>query len=214
MPRPALAAALLLGRPCPRPDPGDATLNIGIGGAVTSVDPHFYNASPNNSLAMHLFDRLVERDARAQPYPGLAESWRVVSDTVWEFKLRPGVKWHDGRALHRRGRGLHHPAHAQRARQPRRLRRLRPRHRAGRGGGPADRPLPYRAAASAAADRARLRRRHLPACRRGRGDRGLQQRQARRSAPAPTGWWPTAPATGPSWRATTATSAGRSPGRG
>ena len=46
---------------------------------------------------MHIFDRLVERDAKAQPYPGLAESWRVVSDTVWEFKLRPGVKWHDGR---------------------------------------------------------------------------------------------------------------------
>ena len=74
-----------------------AVLNIGIGGAVTSVDPHFYNASPNNSLAMHIFDRLVERDATAQPYPGLAESWRVVSDTVWEFRLRSGVKWHDGR---------------------------------------------------------------------------------------------------------------------
>jgi len=76
---------------------GGPTLSIGIGGAVTSVDPHFYNASPNNSLSLHLFDRLVERDARAQPYPGLAESWRVVSDTIWEFKLRPGVKWHDGR---------------------------------------------------------------------------------------------------------------------
>ncbi|SDC19648.1 ABC transporter substrate-binding protein [Belnapia rosea] len=75
----------------------DTTLNIGIGGAVTSIDPHFYNASPNNSLSLHIFDRLVERDARAQPFPGLAESWRVVSDTVWEFKLRPGVKWHDGR---------------------------------------------------------------------------------------------------------------------
>ena len=58
------------------------TLNIAIGGAITSVDPHFYNASPNNSLAMHIFDRLVERDATAQPYPGLAESWRTVSDTV------------------------------------------------------------------------------------------------------------------------------------
>ncbi len=72
------------------------TLNIGIGGAITSVDPHFYNAAPNNSLSMHIFDRLVERDSKAQPYPGLASSWRSVSDTVWEFKLRPGVRWHDG----------------------------------------------------------------------------------------------------------------------
>jgi peptide/nickel transport system substrate-binding protein len=75
------------------------TLDIGIGGAITSVDPHFYNAAPNNSLSMHIFDRLVERDAKAQPYAGLAASWRPVSETVWEFKLRPGVTWHDGQAF-------------------------------------------------------------------------------------------------------------------
>ncbi len=102
MPSPVLtraaAAALLVALAAPASaQKRDDTLDIGIGGSVTSVDPHFYNASPNNSLSMHIFDRLVERDARAQPYPGLAESWRVVSDTVWEFKLRPGVKWHDGR---------------------------------------------------------------------------------------------------------------------
>jgi peptide/nickel transport system substrate-binding protein len=73
------------------------TLNIGLGGAVTSVDPHFYNAAPNNSLAAHLFGKLVERDSNAQPIPNLAESWKAISETVWEFKLRPGVKWHDGR---------------------------------------------------------------------------------------------------------------------
>ncbi|MDB5372306.1 MAG: transporter substrate-binding protein [Belnapia sp.] len=97
MRRHALAATLMLAAMPAWAQGGSPILNIGIGGAVTSVDPHFYNASPNNSLAMHIFDRLVERDARAQPFPGLAESWRVVSETVWEFKLRPGVKWHDGR---------------------------------------------------------------------------------------------------------------------
>ena len=90
----ALALALLAG---PALAQGDRPLSIGIGGAVTSVDPHFYNAAPNNSLSMHIFDRLVERDATAQPYPGLAESWRVIGETVWEFRLRAGVKWHDGR---------------------------------------------------------------------------------------------------------------------
>ncbi|MCO6418027.1 ABC transporter substrate-binding protein [Siccirubricoccus sp. KC 17139] len=98
----ALAASLLLAPLCA---PGAAqaqggaapSLSIGIGGAVTSLDPHFYNASPNNSLSMHLFDRLVERDAKAQPYPGLADSWRVIDGTVWEFKLRQGVTWHDGK---------------------------------------------------------------------------------------------------------------------
>jgi peptide/nickel transport system substrate-binding protein len=83
----ALGAAPALGQ----------NLTIGIGGSPTSLDPHFYNASPNISLTMHLFDRLVEQDAQARIQPALAESWRALSDTVWEFKLRAGVKWHDGR---------------------------------------------------------------------------------------------------------------------
>jgi peptide/nickel transport system substrate-binding protein len=72
-------------------------ITIAIGGSVTSLDPHFYNASPNNSVTSHFFDKLVEFDARAQLVPKLAVSWRAVEPTVWEFKLRPGVKWHDGR---------------------------------------------------------------------------------------------------------------------
>ncbi|MGK7864383.1 ABC transporter substrate-binding protein [Falsiroseomonas sp. E2-1-a4] len=75
----------------------DRNLTIGIGGSPTSLDPHFYNASPNISQTMHLFDRLVEQDATARIQPALAESWRAVSPTTWEFKLRAGVKWHDGR---------------------------------------------------------------------------------------------------------------------
>ena len=72
-------------------------LTIAIGGSVTSLDPHFYNASPNNSVASHFFDKLTEFDGKAQLIPLLAESWKVISPTVWEFKLRPNVKWHDGR---------------------------------------------------------------------------------------------------------------------
>ncbi len=76
---------------------GAQTLTIGTGGSITSADPHFYNAAPNSALASHIFDRLIERDARARTYPGLAASMRPISETVWEVKLRPGVKWHDGR---------------------------------------------------------------------------------------------------------------------
>jgi peptide/nickel transport system substrate-binding protein len=96
--RALLAAGALLGATPvlaqTSPVPG---LTIGIGGSPTSLDPHFYNASPNISLTMHIFDRLVEQDATARIQPALAESWRAVSDTTWEFKLRAGVKWHDGR---------------------------------------------------------------------------------------------------------------------
>ncbi|MCC7425775.1 MAG: ABC transporter substrate-binding protein [Alphaproteobacteria bacterium] len=73
------------------------TLNMGFAAPFNSADPHFYNASPNISLSLHVFDALTVRDERVRPQPGLAESWRVINDTTWEFKLRPNVRWHDGK---------------------------------------------------------------------------------------------------------------------
>ncbi|HEV7265719.1 MAG TPA: ABC transporter substrate-binding protein [Falsiroseomonas sp.] len=73
------------------------TLTVATGGSITSLDPHFFNAAPNNAIAEHIFGRLVDRDAQARIRPQLAESWRLVSDTEWEFKLRRDVTWHDGR---------------------------------------------------------------------------------------------------------------------
>lgn len=83
----SLAAAPALGQ----------ALTLATGGSITSLDPHFFNASPNNAIAQHVFGRLVDRDHEARVRPDLAESWRLVSDTVWEFRLRRGVTWHDGR---------------------------------------------------------------------------------------------------------------------
>ena len=73
-----------------------ADLVIGMGADVTSMDPHVLNAAPNNSIAEQVFGTLVNRDPRQRLEPGLAESWRVVDETTWEFKLRRGVKFHDG----------------------------------------------------------------------------------------------------------------------
>jgi peptide/nickel transport system substrate-binding protein len=73
------------------------TLTIATGGSITSLDPHFFNASPNNAIAQHIFGRLVDRDAEARIRPDLAESWRLISETEWEFRLRRNVTWHDGR---------------------------------------------------------------------------------------------------------------------
>lgn len=73
-----------------------AELVIGLGADVTSIDPHFVNLAPNNSIAEQVFDPLVRRDPRQRLVPGLAESWRSIDDLTWEFRLRKGVKFHDG----------------------------------------------------------------------------------------------------------------------
>jgi peptide/nickel transport system substrate-binding protein len=72
------------------------TLTIGVGGAFTSMDPHYHTLTPNNALNKHIFDRLVGTDEDFRLRPGLAESWTSISPTVWEFKLRQGVTFHDG----------------------------------------------------------------------------------------------------------------------
>jgi peptide/nickel transport system substrate-binding protein len=71
-------------------------LAVGLGANITSLDPLFHNFTPNNSIATHLFDRLVHRDERQRLIPGLATAWKAVDDTTWEFSLRRGVKFHDG----------------------------------------------------------------------------------------------------------------------
>lgn len=71
-------------------------LNVGTGGAFTSIDPHYHNLTPNNIIADHLFSKLVALDAAFKPVPDLALSWTAIDDKTWEFKLRPGVVWSDG----------------------------------------------------------------------------------------------------------------------
>ncbi len=71
-------------------------IRIGISASITSIDPHFHNLTPNNNVGSHIFDRLVHTDDKQRPQPGLAESWKAIDDTTWEFKLRKGVKFHDG----------------------------------------------------------------------------------------------------------------------
>jgi peptide/nickel transport system substrate-binding protein len=71
-------------------------VSIGLQAAITSMDPHYHNLSPNNGLLLHVFEPLVKRDPNQKLVPGLATSWRAIDDLTWEFKLRKNVRWHDG----------------------------------------------------------------------------------------------------------------------
>jgi peptide/nickel transport system substrate-binding protein len=66
-------------------------------------DPGHLNPAITTSGATHaaselLYNGLVGRDERGDPVPELAESWQVEQGgTVYRFRLRDGVKWHDGK---------------------------------------------------------------------------------------------------------------------
>src|SRR2546429_667998 len=76
-----------------------AELRVGLAADVTSMDPHFLAIAPNINIAWHVFDALTHVDEYTRLIPGLALSWRAVDATTWEFKLRPGVRFHDGSEL-------------------------------------------------------------------------------------------------------------------
>ncbi|MFT8247132.1 ABC transporter substrate-binding protein [Roseomonas sp. BN140053] len=75
------------------------TLRIGIQSPPSTLDPHWLLNLSNTGALRNIYDTLVARDEEMRLQPGLAESWRVVDDTTWEFKLRPGVRFHDGAPL-------------------------------------------------------------------------------------------------------------------
>ena len=71
-------------------------VRVGLKSEPSSIDPHYHNLGPNNAFATQIFSSLVGSDENQQHYPDLAVSWKPINDTTWEFKLRKGVKWHDG----------------------------------------------------------------------------------------------------------------------
>jgi peptide/nickel transport system substrate-binding protein len=72
-----------------------AELRIGTAIEPSSMDPHYYNTWSNVAATFHIFDRLVGQDANQHLVPALADSWRSLDDTTWEFKLRHDVRFLD-----------------------------------------------------------------------------------------------------------------------
>lgn len=93
------ALASLPASPISLPRALGQTLSIGVAAPITALDPHFANSSPNIGVALHLFAALTSRDAQVRTRPDLAESWRAIGEEGWEFTLRPGLTWTDGKPL-------------------------------------------------------------------------------------------------------------------
>ncbi len=72
------------------------TLTMGVRGGPESMDPHYSALGVHAAAAKHVFDTLVWSGTDLQIEPGLATSWEPIDEDTWEFKLREGVKFHDG----------------------------------------------------------------------------------------------------------------------
>ncbi len=72
------------------------TLVVAQGVDMQTGDPHRTTLTHAVNVLVNFYDTLVGRDATLALKPGLALAWRAVDPTTWEFKLRQGVKFHNG----------------------------------------------------------------------------------------------------------------------
>lgn len=75
---------------------GAQTLRWSAPGDAVSFDPNAQLDSFTQNIQLMVYDTLVRRNRKLEIEPGLATSWQIVEPTRWRFKLRPGVKFHDG----------------------------------------------------------------------------------------------------------------------
>ena len=71
-------------------------LRVAIPWTPENLDPTMNLSSIRAQVGVSLFDSLVGRDREGRIVPELAESWKLLNDTTWQFKLRRGVLFHDG----------------------------------------------------------------------------------------------------------------------
>ncbi len=90
----AAAAASMLALPAMGQAAGE--IRVGFTQDALTLDPANHRKRETETIIRNIHDGLLTRDSKMQVVPELAESWRQIDATTYEFKLRKGVKFHSG----------------------------------------------------------------------------------------------------------------------
>jgi peptide/nickel transport system substrate-binding protein len=74
-------------------------LIIAQGGDIAAFDPHMSTSANEIRVSFNVFDNLISRHPDGKLHPSLATEWKLQGQTTWVFKLRSGVKFHNGDPL-------------------------------------------------------------------------------------------------------------------
>jgi peptide/nickel transport system substrate-binding protein len=92
----AVALPAMIPSPAHSQGPAKRELVVAQGGDVAQFDPHMSTSSNDIRISFNLFDNLTSRRPDGKLAPSLATEWKLQGQTTWVFKLRSGVKWHNG----------------------------------------------------------------------------------------------------------------------
>lgn len=71
-------------------------LRVAFGNEIMTFDLHNYRGTPDLVCGRQIYETLVTYDKNHDIVPKLATSWEQIDSKTWKFKLREGVKFHDG----------------------------------------------------------------------------------------------------------------------
>jgi peptide/nickel transport system substrate-binding protein len=93
------AGALLLAVACTGPQTSASGVIVAIDQPPTNLDPRLGTDAASARLVELLFSALVRRTPSGEIVGDLALEWEIPDPTTYRFRLREGVRFHDGRAL-------------------------------------------------------------------------------------------------------------------
>jgi peptide/nickel transport system substrate-binding protein len=64
-----------------------------------NMDPHLHFQRVGIIMNVNMYDSLLHKNLKLGYEPSLATEWRPIDDNTWEFKLRKGVRFHNGDAF-------------------------------------------------------------------------------------------------------------------
>jgi len=93
----ALFVSALIGAPDVRGAAADEDkIILALDRDQDNMDPHMHFQRVGILMNINMYDSLLHKTPNLQYEPSLATEWRALNDTAWEFKLRKGVKFHNG----------------------------------------------------------------------------------------------------------------------
>ena len=76
------------------------TLRVVPQGSIKFIDPHATGAIVTGYVGRNVYEQMFNLNSKYEPQPELVDSWELSPDqTVWTFKLREGIKFHNGDPL-------------------------------------------------------------------------------------------------------------------